>query len=82
MEDVCILHLRDADANADTCTKINMDETAMEVDETEDEIRPKEVNDYGIDVNFSDLEEDDQEVCFVVTTFYSLLWTYLSGRFS
>jgi hypothetical protein len=43
-------------------SKITRDETAMEVDETEDEIRPKEVADYGIEVDFSDLEEDDREV--------------------
>jgi hypothetical protein len=40
----------------------------MDVDEVEDEVRANEVPDYGIEVDFTDLEEDDQEVSLVLST--------------
>lgn len=39
------------------------DEVAMDVDEDEDSTqRPKQVHDYGIEVDFSALDEEEREV--------------------
>jgi len=38
----------------------------MDVDEDEDATqRPRRVPDYGIEVDFDKLDEDEREVCFV-----------------
>jgi len=41
--------------------EIAADENAMQIDEAEDEVQPKAVPHYDIEVDFSDLEEEDQE---------------------
>lgn len=39
---------------------------AMDVDEDEDATqRPKQVQDYGIEIDFETLDEDDREVRFI-----------------
>lgn len=52
-----------------SCLQNLRDEMAMDVDEDEDGTqRPRETRDYGIEVDFEELDEDDREVTYLDNT--------------
>lgn len=59
------------------------DEMAMDVDEEGDGTQPvRQSHDYGIEVDFGELEDDEREVCDCPFFWQQVLMRFASGRFA